>query len=848
MRARVAAGIAALTLGAGHAGAAHAAVDIGGERIVVTGEGARATITRAPLRIEVADGAGRTVLAQVPNDRPAPAVAPTLDPEPSGTDNLPDGSLYAPFVFEVGGERNLQFPATSWVGNNLLGGRGGVQYSARDVKAARPTDKGGVELVVATNDPSGRELVVTVDPDRPGALRIAARVTPTDGVSSLGDSFASGPDEAFRGFGGRHNALDQRGSSFINWTEEENFGAGPLAPVGDNLPNGGGKGYLFPNGKTAAYYVQSLFYSSRPYGFLLDRDELSRWRMASTRPDAWSVSVAAPAIDYVVAPGEARTAMGTLTAINGRHRVPPEFSQGPTLYRGVRVLSAGADTPASYVAKVRDDIAQIDRARLPVSAYAIEGWDFIPRADLKQLVAELTRRDIRVLFYFRSYVSQDAGQTERGGLFEEAVQKGYLAKTPGGAPFLYGSSFIAGVAGLIDFTNPDARRWWEGRVREALDLGADGFMEDFGEQVQVDMRFADGSTGAQMHNRYPVIYHRTTREVVDRWEAEHPDRPGVFFFTRAGYSGSPGSAAYEGGNFPGDETTDFNRASGLPSILPDMLNRAVGGAVGYTTDIGGYADYITGPVTEELFVRWSEASALMPFFRVHNSSSGGVKMPWAFGPRALEQWRSLAQLHQRALPLIRRLWQESARTGVPPTRPLWLAAPGDPTAARQEEEFMLGDDVLVAPVVEQGATGRDVYFPAGCWERPETRERFAGQSTARVRAGLGELPYFFRCGKDAFAIPKARRCKSKRVFWIRLREPRGRDRLVRARVTVNGRRVRVKRIRGRLRAKVDLRGRPREESVVRIVARTKQGRTLRGTRRYHPCVSKRLKSKRRKHR
>jgi len=448
-RAVVGIGVMGLTLGTGMLGGAapaSAAVDIGAERIVVRGEGAQATITRAPLRIEIADGAGRTVLAQVPNARPAPTVAPTIDPEPVGTDNTPDGSLYSPFVFEVGGERNVQFPATSWVGNNLLGGRAGVQYSARDVTAATP-DGEGVRLTVSTSDPAGRELIVTVRPDRPGALRVSARVRPDAGVSSLGDSFASGPDEAFRGFGGRHNALDQRGNSFVNWTEEENFGAGPLSPVGDNLPGGGGKRYLFPNGPTAAYYVQSLFVSSRPYGFLLDRNELSRWRMASSRPDAWSVTVAAAQMDYLVAPGDNPTAIGTLAQLNGRQRVPPEFSQGPTLYRGVRVLSPEADTPDSYAAKVRADIEMIDRLRLPVTTYAIEGWDVLPRPVLAELVGAFRRRGIRVLFYFRSYVSQDAGNTERIELFTEALEKGYLARTPGGAPFLYGSSFVVGVKG-----------------------------------------------------------------------------------------------------------------------------------------------------------------------------------------------------------------------------------------------------------------------------------------------------------------------------------------------------------------------------------------------------------------
>src|SRR3712207_2095997 len=125
---------------------------------------------------------------------------------------------------------------------------------------------------------------------------------------------------------------------------------------------------------------------------------------------------------------------------------------------------------------------------------------------------------------------------------------------------------------------------------------------------------------------------------------------------------------------------------------------------------------------------------------------------------------------------------------MPIARPLWLVQPGDERAEREEQEWLLGDDVLVAPVVQQGATSREVVFPSGCWEHPETGARFTGPRTARVDAPLDHLPYFFRCGTRPFAateaggatLPAARTCKSRRNFVIRLR--RG---LASARVYVN---------------------------------------------------------------
>jgi alpha-glucosidase (family GH31 glycosyl hydrolase) len=132
-----------------------------------------------------------------------------------------------------------------------------------------------------------------------------------------------------------------------------------------------------------------------------------------------------------------------------------------------------------------------------------------------------------------------------------------------------------------------------------------------------------------MHNRYLVLYLRATEQALAAYQRTHPDRE-PWFFNRAGYSGLPGSAAYEGGNFPGDESTDWSPAAGLASLTPDMLNRAIGGAYGYATDIGGYADYTTPPTTKELFLRWAEWAALSPIFRLHGSGVAGTHTPWSY--------------------------------------------------------------------------------------------------------------------------------------------------------------------------------------------------------------------------
>jgi alpha-glucosidase (family GH31 glycosyl hydrolase) len=376
----------------------------------------------------------------------------------------------------------------------------------------------------------------------------------------------------------------------------------------------------------------------------------------------------------------------------------------------------------------------------------------LDRSYVRSTIARVHRLGLRAILYVRSYVSNDQLLTQPPGDADYVRAHHLVATDASGAPALFNAGTNGAPGMVLDFTKPATVSWWKRRLVLMLGLGADGLMQDFGEETLDGMHFADGSTGASMHNRYPVIYHRATARLLPALERRYHRK--VFWFTRSGFSGRPGSAAYEQSNFPGDETVDWSAASGLASLAPDMLNRAVGGAFGFNTDVGGYASLFTGPTTPQLFTRWSQWAALTPFFRVHNSANQGPRMPWNFDSATYARWKSAVQLHDRATPLIRRLWAEGRRTGVPPTRPLWLGYPSDARAAGEDQEWLLGPDVLVAPVVTEGATRQRVYFPGSCWQTPDGRHRYRGGAARTVPAPLSRLPYFFRCGTRPFAAPQ----------------------------------------------------------------------------------------------
>jgi alpha-glucosidase len=725
--------------------AASGAVQIGSAQIVLSAPGVRVEVQRSPFRLAfLAPGVRSPALSEVANTTLAPSpLAPTADPVAPGTEPQSSGQQYEPLSFLVGSYAVQQYPGSEWAGNLLAGERTGVQFSARSVISAAQQGA-GVRLVLCTDDP-GRTLLVTIAPAGAGLVRVSATPQPSAGIAMVSDAFASSSEEAFYGFGGRHDALDQRGQDLASWVQEENLDG----PPGTAVPAASPASVLFPNGPSAAYYPQAQFISSAGYGFLLDQPQLAFFRLDSDRPDAWSVAADAPTLSYIVAPGAPPRAIAALTRLTGRQPPPPPWALGPQLDRLVKNFS---ETSADYQSQVESDLADIERYRLPLSAYRLEGWTLgagndglslpseVSLAFQRRVIGTLHARHIHVLAYLRPWVVPGSAPDRAGLTVRDSSGGTYQIVGVGGSRYA-----------LLDFTNPAAVRFWDRVIDQTLNLGFDGFMADYGEQVMLGMRFHDGQSGASMHNLYPVLYMRATREAIAAYERAHRARQ-IWFFNRAGYSGTPGSAAYEGGNFPGDETTDYSQASGLASLAPDMLSRAIGGAYGYGTDIGGYFDYTTPPTTKQLFLRWAEWATLSPVFRLHGAGLTGTHTPWSYDEQTVRVYRQLSLLHERAAPLIMRLWREADRTGIPPTRPLWLQFPTDPRAAAQEQEWMLGPEVLVTPVVTEGASTLDAYFPAGCWRDPQTGLRVRGPRYRTIAAPLTRLDFFFRCGTRPFRL------------------------------------------------------------------------------------------------
>jgi alpha-glucosidase (family GH31 glycosyl hydrolase) len=185
-----------------------------------------------------------------------------------------------------------------------------------------------------------------------------------------------------------------------------------------------------------------------------------------------------------------------------------------------------------------------------------------------------------------------------------------------------------------------------------------------------------------------------------------------------------------------------------------MLNLAMGGGFTFISDIGGYLDLYTPPTTAELFTRWAQLSALTPVMRVHDDTYHGSRYPWSFDARTLDAYRRYARLKVRLIPLVER-WSERAATDgtIGPVRPLVLDDPS-PAARAIEDEWLLGADVLAAPILTEGAVARRVYLPAGAlWQRVRVGEQgqwvpagapISGGRTITAPAPYADIPIYLR--------------------------------------------------------------------------------------------------------
>ena len=484
-----------------------------------------------------------------------------------------------------------------------------------------------------------------------------------------------------------------------------------------------------------AYKNVPFYLTNRGYGVLVNDPGHVSYEVGSESVERVQFSVAGERLEYfVIAGGTPAEILDRYTQLTGRPADVPEWSYGLWLS-----TSFTTDYDEATVTSFIDGMTDRD---LPLSVFHFDcfwmrefnwsdfEWDPRVFPDPVGMLQRLHDRDLKVCVWINPYIGQ------RSPLFAEAKAAGYLVKRPDGSVWQW-DLWQAGM-GLVDFTNPEATAWYQGKLRHLLDQGVDCFKTDFGERIPLEVDYFDGSSPERMHNWYTQLYNQAVFELL-----EHERGVGeAVVFARSATVGGQRLPVHWGG----DSTSTYES---MAETLRGGLSLALSGFGFWSHDIGGFE----GTPDAGVFKRWTAFGLLSSHSRFHGSSS--YRVPWIFDEQtatdesdaqsAVSVTRTFTKLKLRLMPYLAAAGARASASGLPVMRPMQLAFPEDPAVGHLDRQYMLGDDLLVAPVFTE--TGEvDFYLPEGEWTNYLTGATVTGGRWVHEVHGFDSLPLYVRPG------------------------------------------------------------------------------------------------------
>ncbi len=545
------------------------------------------------------------------------------------------------------------------------------------------------------------------------------------------------PGEAFFGFGERTGRMNKRGQRFLLWNIDPHVGH---------------------NDDTWAMYSSIPFFLSvreqHPplvYGIFLDSAAITEFDLGATNPDrlVFGTGAGGGALTYYFFCGTGEKALHTIltryTELTGRMPLPPRWTLGNHQCRWSYYPDRWV---RSLAREFRERSLPCDALWLDIDymdGYRDFTWHPQRFPDPRTLIDELHAQGFKVVTIVDPGVKYDPTYH----VYQQGVQRGYFCTLPDGQVF-HGPVW-PGMSAFPDYSRAEVREWWGNLQAALIDVGVDGIWDDMNEpslsaHFAPELAVPHGSTlapevrhgmegeqipHAAFHNAYGAMMARASYEGLERLRPNQ--RP--FVLTRSAFAGSQRFAAL----WTGDNSSTWEH---LRMAMPQCLNIGLSGMAFVGVDVGGF----WGDSNGELLARWSQLGALLPFCRNHSAAGTVHQEPWVFGEPVESIIRRYLELRYRLLPYLTTLFSEAAMTGAPIMRPLMWHYPDDLTAREVEDQFLLGRDLLVAPIYQPRAHARRLYLPAGEWSSFWSGERFEGPGWITVRAPLDELPLFVRAG------------------------------------------------------------------------------------------------------
>jgi alpha-glucosidase len=438
------------------------------------------------------------------------------------------------------------------------------------------------------------------------------------------------------------------------------------------------------------------------------------------------------------------TVLERYTELTGRMAMPPLWALGYHQNRW-------SYTPE---ARVREVAAGFRQRRIPCEAIHLDidymdgfrcfTWDEERFPDPGQLIADLHAEGFKVVTMIDPGIKVDPDYW----VYADGREQDVFCKYPDGR--LFSGPVWPGNCTFPDFTSARVRAWWGELYRGLVDLGVDGFWNDMNEPALFGLgttTFADavqhewegrGAGHREAHNVYGMQMARATVEGLRKLRPD--ERPLVI--SRSVWAGSQRTHMH----WLGDNRSDW---ASLRNVIPLVLNMGLTGLAFTGPDTGGF----TGTAKGQLLARWNQMSAFMPFFRNHTAKGTGDQEPWALGVRCERISRRFIELRYRLLPYHYTAFWQSAQSGMPMARPLFLDFQEEPYTHDLEDQYLYGDAFLVAPIVKRGHASRPVYIPRGRWVDFWEDTLTAGPQIARLEAVLERMPLLVRAGSIVPAWP-----------------------------------------------------------------------------------------------
>ncbi len=544
------------------------------------------------------------------------------------------------------------------------------------------------------------------------------------------------PSDRLYGFGSRTNACDQRGNTLENWVQEGGNGKSNHPILGiSNYPE-------------ASHVPVPFMLSSAGFGLRANTNHRSVWDVCTQNPYTLGLTVDDRTLGLNIYPQSTPAQiLRALTNDTGRPQMPPLWALGPTEF------GKGGEEA------VREKAAMLRRERIPASAIWYEDWVGLEHGPLPGLThlpwgrwvadpthyptiakmnRDLEQQGFKSLGYFNPFVSYADPHAR------ELLEQGLTLRDAKGQPRWFLGPF--GWLGHLDLTHPEAQKWAHARLKAFEALGFDGAMVDFGEWTPRDARFHDGSTGETMHNRYPDEWAKLHH---DFWKKTRPNGDFVMY-TRAGYQYAARHTTYM---WAGDQNTNWEKDDGFPTALTAILSAGLSGIPMMTHDIAGFATLGNQGVTKELYLRWLAFGAFSTFMRTHSGQKYSLNWRIDSDAETLALHRHYATEHMRLVPYRQASVKQACDSGMPVMRHLYLCFPDFKPGAGIDDAYMLGDSLLVAPVLTPGTAKREIWLPPGLWYDYWRNSAIQGDRRVSVDAPFDKLPIFVKAGSLIPLLP-----------------------------------------------------------------------------------------------